>query len=104
MLLESITHAQDDITARALVEAKTEGEQILTVTEKFLQKNNQLISKDEMLATAQAMQNLQLALTMNDKNLIQTKTEELNEITRPFAERAMDAAVSGALSGKNILK
>ncbi len=102
MLLESITHAKDDMQTRALVEAKTEGEQILEVTEKFLTKNTELISKDEMLATANAMQALQLALTMNDKNLIQTKTEELNEITKPFAERAMDAAVSTALKGKSI--
>jgi molecular chaperone HscA len=102
MLLESITHAKDDIAIRALVEAKTEGEQILDVTEKFLTKNTELITKEEMLATAQAMQNLQLALTMDDKNLIQTKIEELNEISRPFAERAMDAAVGGALKGKTI--
>ena len=102
MLLESITHAKDDIAIRALVEAKTEGEQILEMTEKFLTKNSSIINKDELIATAQAMQNLQLALTMNDKNLIQTKIEELNEITRPFAERAMDAAVSGALKGKTI--
>lgn len=103
MLLESITHAKDDIATRALVEARTEGEQILSVTEKFLAKHSTIISKDEMIETAQAMQNLQLALTMTDKNLIQTKIEELNEISRPFAERAMDAAVSGALSGKSIL-
>jgi len=103
MLLESITHAKDDIATRALVEARTEGEQILSVTEKFLAKHSVIISKDELLETAQAMQNLQLALTMTDKNLIQTKIEELNEISRPFAERAMDAAVSGALSGKSIL-
>ena len=103
MLLESITHAKDDIATRALVEARTEGEQILSVTEKFLAKHATIISKDEMLETAQSMQNLQLALTMTDKNLIQTKIEELNEISRPFAERAMDAAVSGALSGKSIL-
>ena len=103
MLMESITHAKDDITIRALVEAQTEGEQILSVTEKFLQKNTAIVSKDEMVVTAQAMQALQLALTMDDKNLIHTKIEELNEITRPFAERAMDAAVSGALSGKSIL-
>ena len=102
MLLESITHAKDDIAVRALVEAKTEGEQILAVTEKFLTKNASIIDKQELIATAQAMQNLQLALTMNDKNLIQSKIEELNEITRPFAERAMDAAVSGALKGKTI--
>jgi len=103
MLLDSITHAKDDIQTRALVEARTEGEQILTVTEKFLTKNANLISKDEMLATANAMQALQMALTMEDKNLIQTKTEELNEVTRPFAERAMDAAISGAMKGQNIM-
>ncbi|MBN8836278.1 MAG: Fe-S protein assembly chaperone HscA [Sphingobacteriia bacterium] len=102
MLLESITHAKDDIAIRALVEARTEGEQILDVTEKFLVKNGSLVTKEEMMATAQAMQALQLALTMDNKNLIQTKIEELNEITRPFAERAMDAAVGEALKGKNI--
>ena len=103
MLLDSITHAKDDIQTRALVEARTEGEQILTVTEKFLTKKASIISKEEMLATANAMQALQLALTMEDKNLIQTKTEELNEVTRPFAERAMDAAISGAMKGQHIL-
>ncbi len=100
MLLDSITHAKDDMVTRALVEARTEGEQILDVTEKFLTKNPQLLSKEEVLATANAMQALQLALTMEDKNLISSKIEELNEITRPFAERAMDQAVGQALKGK----
>ncbi|MES2374082.1 MAG: Fe-S protein assembly chaperone HscA [Bacteroidota bacterium] len=102
MLLESITHAKDDMQTRALVEARTEGEQILAVTEKFIGKNAGLLAKDELTATASAMQALQLALTMEDKNLIHTKIEELNEVTRPFAERAMDAAISGALKGKSI--
>ncbi|NCI48206.1 Fe-S protein assembly chaperone HscA [Sediminibacterium soli] len=102
MLLDSITHAKDDMQARALAEARTEGEQILGVTEKFIAKNSGLLSGEEMIATAEAMQALQLALTMEDKNLIQSKIESLNEISRPFAERAMDAAVSGALKGKKV--
>lgn len=102
MLMDSITHAKDDMQTRALVEARTEAEQILSVTEKFIAKNAELLTKEEMIATASAMQNLQMALTMNDKNLIQTKIEELNEISRPFAERAMDQAVSGALKGKQL--
>lgn len=102
MLMDSITHAKDDMVTRALVEARTEAEQILSVTEKFIAKNVSLLTKEEMVATAAAMQNLQMALTMNDKNLIQTKIEELNEISRPFAERAMDQAVGGALKGKDI--
>jgi len=102
MLLESITHAGNDVATRALIEARTEGEQILQVTEKFLAKNAALVTREEMLATAQALQALQLSLTMDDKSLIQQKTEELNTITRPFAERAMDAAVGAALKGKAV--
>jgi molecular chaperone HscA len=75
----------------------------LSVTEKFLQKNTSIISQKEIIETGQAMQALQMALTMADKNLIHTKIEALNEISRPFAERAMDAAVSGALNGKSVM-
>ncbi len=102
MLLDSITHAKDDIAKRALVEARTEGEQLLETTEKFIGKNAALLTKDEMIATAEAMQALQLALTMQDKDLIHRKVEELNDISRPYAERVMDEAVSGAMKGKAI--
>ncbi|MFY8203649.1 MAG: Fe-S protein assembly chaperone HscA [Sediminibacterium sp.] len=102
-LMDSITYAKEDIATRALVEAKTEVEQILSVTEKFMSKNVSLLTKDELMQTAEAMQALQLAITMEDKNLIQGKTEALNELTRPFAERVMDQAISGALKGKGIM-
>jgi molecular chaperone HscA len=102
-LMDSITFAKEDIATRALVEAKTEAEQILSVTEKFMSKNVSLLSKEELMQTAEAMQALQLAITMEDKNLIQGKTEALNELTRPFAERVMDQAISGALKGKGIM-
>ena len=102
MLLDSITHAKEDIATRALVEAKTEGEQLLSTTEKFIQKNASLLFPNELLLTASAMQALQLALTMNDKDLIHTKIEELNDLSRPYAERVMDVAVSSAMKGKTI--
>ncbi|WP_207492776.1 Fe-S protein assembly chaperone HscA [Aridibaculum aurantiacum] len=102
MLLDSITHAKDDIAKRALVEAKTEGEQLLETTEKFLTKNAQQLTQEELVQTAEAMQALQLALTMEDKDLIHKKMEELNDISRPYAERLMDMAVSQAMKGKTI--
>ena len=102
MLLDSITHAKADMNERALIEARTEGEQMLQITETFITKNASLLTAYEMTATAIAMQALQMALTITDKNLIQTKTEELNEVTKPFAERAMDKAVGEALKGKSI--
>jgi molecular chaperone HscA len=102
MLLESITHAKDDIATRALVEARTEGEQLLETTEKFIQKNASELSPEELINTANAMQALQLSLTMEDKDLIHSKIEELNNISRPYAERVMDQAVSKAMKGKAV--
>lgn len=102
MLKDSIENAKEDIAIRALTEARTEAEQLLKTTERFLQKNGQLLTRQEMVSTAEAMQALQLAITMEDKNLIQTKQEELNNISRPYAERVMDQAVSAALKGKTI--
>lgn len=104
MLLESITHAKDDIATRALVEARTEGQQILETTERFIGKNVALLSATELTETAQAMQNLQLALTMEDKNLIQQKIEELNDLSRPYAERIMDEAISTKMKGTAIME
>jgi molecular chaperone HscA len=100
MLTDSIKYAKEDIALRALVEAQTEAEQLLDTTEKFIRKNISLLTKDEINNTSVAMQALQLSLTMNDKNLIQTKQEELNAISKPYAERLMDTAIDKALKGK----
>ena len=102
MLLDSMEHAKEDMDLRALTEAKTEAEQLLQTTEKFLQKNFESLTKEEVTATSLAMQALQLSLDMNDKNLIQAKTEELNDISRPYAERIMDAAIQKNLAGNKI--
>ncbi len=102
MLMDSISHAKDDIAARALAEAKAEGEQLLKTTERFLQKNNDLLMKEELLATAGAMQALQLAITMEEKDLVQKKIEELNEVSRPYAERIMNESISRAMKGKQV--
>jgi molecular chaperone HscA len=104
MLLDSMQNAEKDIALRALTEAKTEAEQLLQTTEKFIQKNINLLTQYELADTSLAMQALQLALDMNDKNLIQAKTEELNEISRPYAERVMDEAISRKMKGEVIYK
>ena len=75
---------------------------MLKTTERFLQKNATYLVSNELADTAAAMQALQLALTMYDKDLIHQKTEELNNISRPYAERIMDIAVGSAMKGKTI--
>ncbi|MEI8059498.1 MAG: Hsp70 family protein, partial [Ferruginibacter sp.] len=102
MLLDSMQNAEKDIAKRAFVEAQTEAEQLLQTTEKFIHKNITSLTSEEISATSLAMQALQLALQMNDKNLIQAKTEELNDISRPYAERVMDSAISQSMKGRSV--
>ncbi|OYW17721.1 MAG: heat-shock protein Hsp70, partial [Sphingobacteriales bacterium 12-47-4] len=102
MLMESITHAKEDMQVRALVEAQTEGKQILDTTAAFLEKNGSLLTAEEIAQTRSAMQTLQDLLNTGTKDEIQKKIEELNEISRPYAERVMDTAISKAMAGKNI--
>jgi molecular chaperone HscA len=102
MLLDSITHARSDMQTRALVEAQTEAQQMIELTERFLEKHVALIDEDEKRNTQQGVQHLQAVMQANDKNAIQTAIESLNEITKPYAERVMDIAVSAALKGKGL--
>ena len=102
MLLDSMTHAKEDMDARALTEAKTEAEQLLQTTEKFIQRNFKELTPQELQDTSLAMQALQLSLDMNDKNLVQAKTEELNAVSRPYAERLMDEAIQKTMKGNKI--
>jgi molecular chaperone HscA len=102
MLLDSITHAKEDVNQRMLIEARVEGEQMVRTVESFIQKNGEFISIEEAAKTHQYLTALKAALTSGDKDGIHKAIDELNEYTRPFAERLMDHAISTAMKGKSI--
>ncbi len=102
MLMDSITHAKDDVSQRMLIEARTEGEQMVYTVERFIQKNGSYLSADELAATNDYIESLKATLAAGDKDAILKKIDEVNEFTRPFAERLMDQAISHAMKGKSI--
>ena len=102
MLMDSITHAKDDVAQRMLIEARTEGEQMVYTVERFLQKNSDYVSITEISETTKYIQALKDALISGDKDLIHKNIDQLNEFTRPFAERLMDQAIITAMKGKSI--
>ena len=102
MLLDSITHAKDDIAQRMLIEARTEGEQMAYTVDRFISKNGSFLSESEIAETNKYIAALRDSLTSGDKDMILKKVDELNEFTRPFAERLMDHAVSHAMKGKSV--
>lgn len=104
MLIDSITHAKSDVEQRMLIEARSEGEQLAYTAERFIEKHSTFLTADEIANTNIHIAALKEALAKVDKDEILKKADELNEFTRPFAERVMDVAVSSAMKGKSIDK
>ena len=102
MLIDSVEHAKEDVSKRMLIEARTEGEQMVYTVERFLAKNTEQVSETEIADTQNLIESLKNALGSGDKDLILKSIDELNEFTRPFAERLMNTAISTAMKGKAI--
>lgn len=104
MLMESITHAKEDMKTRSLVEAQTEAEHLIESTTQFISKNRLYLTGEEFSETETAIQDLKKLLETGTKDGIQGGIEKLNEISRPYAERLMDEAIGKAMKGKNIME
>ncbi len=102
MLLDAVTHAKDDVAQRMVVEAKTEGEQMIYTVERFINKNGSFLNEEETAKTIKLVTVLKSKVAESDKDAILNAIDALNDYTRPFAERLMDVAVSEAMKGKNI--
>jgi molecular chaperone HscA len=102
MLMASITNAKEDIQLRSLIEATTEGETQIELTQNFIKKHKQHITDEEFLATENAIAEIKKAIDAKDKNAIMKANEALNTISSPYAERVMDIAVAEAMKGKKI--
>jgi molecular chaperone HscA len=102
MLLESLEHAKEDMHIRALTEAVTEAKQMLEVTEKFLVNHKAILTETEISDTQNMIAKLRNELGNQDRHVIQNLMEELNQFTKPFAERVMDWAIGESMRGKKI--
>jgi len=102
MLLASIQHAQSDMTQRALIEARTEAQNVVIHTSKFLKQNDAILSDEEKQKLQIYVSAIEETMKGTDKDAIQKAMDEINEYSRPIAERAMDANIADALKGTDV--
>ena len=103
MILASFDNAEEDITARQVIEAKNEAETILTAVEKGEKTPawQQLTSVEHEEIKAAVLE-LKASIAGGDYKTIRNAIERLDQKTRRFAEIMMDSAVTGALGGKTM--
>lgn len=102
MLKSSIDNAKDDIKKRSLLEAITEANQLIYATDKFVIDNSDIIPASDIESIKAMELELKKAIELNDKTLITSAMENLNNFSRSFAEIVMDKKIAGALQGKQI--
>jgi molecular chaperone HscA len=102
MLLDSIRNAQQDMAARALLEARNEANNVILASERFLKQNASILAIDEVISTEYFIEALRKAVATDKKDLINAEMAALNEFTEPLAHRAMDVAIKEAMTGKKI--
>jgi len=103
MILESFDHAESDITARQLIEARNEAQTILDALAKGEKSGAwQQLSLGEHASIESHATELRRIMQGDDYKAIREGIEYLDKATRRFAELMMDAAVTGALGGKTM--
>ena len=103
MILESFDHAESDISARQLIEARNEAQTILDALVKGEKSPAwQQLSLGEHASIESHATELRRIMQGDDYKAIREGIEYLDKATRRFAELMMDAAVTGALGGKTM--
>ena len=102
MLQESFATAQQDMKARALVEARVEAERMLMATRSALAVDGDLLGEAERVAIDRLMAELEALRSRDDAAAIDAATEALARGTEPFAALRMNRGIQQALAGKNI--
>ena len=102
MLMDSLVNAKDDVAARLLIEARTAAEQLLYQVSNFTRKNREHLTPEELTTTEAQVETVRTALAGTERDPILKAMDELDELTRPYAERVMNISIQQAMAGKKI--
>jgi molecular chaperone HscA len=102
MLRDSFSHAKEDVHARALAEARVDGERLLEATRSALAADGALLASEERTRIGARTAELEKALQGADHRAIKQALDALNHATEDFAARRMDEGIRRVLAGKQI--
>ncbi|VTU32761.1 Hsc66 [Variovorax sp. PBL-H6] len=102
MLQDSFSTAQQDMQARALVEARVDADRMLLATQSALDADSDLLDGQSREAIEALMSALRAARSADDAAAIEAATQALADGTEAFAAQRMNAGIARALAGRQI--
>jgi molecular chaperone HscA len=102
MLQDSFSTAEQDMKARAVVEARVDADRMWLATQSALDADGDLLSADERQHVHALMAATLAAKSLDNAAEIEAATEALAKGTEAFAAQRMNRGIQHALAGKNI--
>ena len=102
MIFESIEHAEEDVQAHLVADLKAEAESVLRYTARAMVNRPDLIPPPLAIQIAAAIEGLEAAIVLGDKESLEAAMEVLNESTAPVATAMMNEVLSVTVAGKTM--
>jgi molecular chaperone HscA len=102
MLVESIEHAEEDVTQRFVAEWRVEGDRILASLESAFALDGELLEPPERAAIEERMRGLRESMAGADYLAVKAWIESLDGASKAFAERRMDKHIRQAMAGHRV--
>jgi len=102
MLQDSFATAQQDMQARALVEARVDAQRMVLATRSALQADGDLLSAQELTDLDALMLALEATAAGDDAAAIEAATQALAKGTEAFAAQRMNRGIQQALAGRKL--
>ena len=102
MIEDSFKFAQEDVSARKLIEARLDAAALFTTTEKSLAEGGTLIGEKDAAAVRVALAALNAAKEGNDPKAIRARMAELEEAAKPLSVAMLDNSLKRGLQGKKV--
>ncbi|MDF1483287.1 Fe-S protein assembly chaperone HscA [Extensimonas sp. H3M7-6] len=102
MLQEGFATAEQDMRARALVEARVDADRMLLATQSAIDADGDLLTPPERAEIDALMAALRAQLQGDDPAAIEAATAALAKGTEAFAARRMNRSIQQALAGKSV--
>lgn len=103
MLRDSMTHAKDDMLARALAEQRVEADRVIEGLIAAMQADgDELLSEQEKQDLIKAIESLIELRNGDDADAIEQGIKDTDKASQEFASRRMDKSIRAALSGQSV--
>ena len=102
MLKDSFAHAEDDMHIRQLAEQQVEADRVVEALRSALDKDGDLLTKDEIAKIEQAKSVLLKARQSDDGESIMQAIKDLESESEEFIARRMNSSVQKVMKGHKV--